>query len=58
MVDTGGVSLHGEFDIGDRVLGPALRARGIGRLDYLAITHGDPGSHRRRAVARPRLRPA
>ena len=42
MVDTGGVSLHGEFDIGDRVLGPALRARGIGRLDYLAITHGDP----------------
>ena len=42
MVDTGGVSLHGEFDIGDRVLGPALRARGIGRLDYVAITHGDP----------------
>lgn len=42
MVDTGGVSLRGEFDIGDRVLGPALRARGLGRLDYLAITHGDP----------------
>jgi competence protein ComEC len=42
MVDAGGVSLDGEFDIGDRVLGPALRARGIGRLDYLAITHGDP----------------
>ena len=42
MVDTGGVSLRGEFDIGDRVLGPALRARGIGRLDYLAVTHGDP----------------
>ncbi len=42
MVDAGGVSLNGEFDIGDRVLGPALRARGIGRLDYLAITHGDP----------------
>jgi competence protein ComEC len=42
MVDAGGVSLHGEFDIGDRVLGPALRARGIGRLDYLAVTHGDP----------------
>ena len=34
--------LHGEFDIGDRVLGPALRARGLARLDYLAITHGDP----------------
>ena len=42
MVDTGGVSLGGEFDIGDRVLGPALRARGIARLDYLAVTHGDP----------------
>ena len=42
MIDTGGVSLNGEFDIGDRVLGPALRARGIARLDYLAITHGDP----------------
>ena len=42
LVDTGGVSLNGEFDIGDRVLGPALRARGITRLDYLAITHGDP----------------
>ena len=42
LVDTGGVSLRGEFDIGDRVLGPALRARGITRLDYLAITHADP----------------
>jgi len=42
MVDSGGTSLNGEFDIGDRVLGPALRARGIRRLDYLAITHGDP----------------
>ena len=42
MVDTGGVSFSGEFDIGDRVLGPALRASGIARLDYLAITHGDP----------------
>ncbi|HUQ87493.1 MAG TPA: DNA internalization-related competence protein ComEC/Rec2, partial [Vicinamibacterales bacterium] len=42
MIDTGGVSIRGDFDIGDRVLGPALRARGIGRLDYLAITHGDP----------------
>ena len=42
MIDTGGVSVRGDFDIGDRVLGPALRARGIARLDYLAITHGDP----------------
>ena len=42
MVDTGGVSARGDFDIGDRVLGPALRARGVRRLDYLAFTHGDP----------------
>jgi competence protein ComEC len=42
LVDTGGVSRRGDFDIGDRVIGPVLRARGIARLDYLAITHGDP----------------
>ncbi|MDO8681648.1 MAG: DNA internalization-related competence protein ComEC/Rec2 [Acidobacteriota bacterium] len=42
MVDTGGVSIRGDFDIGDRVLGPALRARGLARLDYLSFTHGDP----------------
>ena len=42
LVDTGGVSIAGTFDVGDRVIGPALRARGMGRLDYLAITHGDP----------------
>ncbi len=42
MVDTGGVSIRGDFDIGDRVLGLALRARGVARLDYLSFTHGDP----------------
>lgn len=42
LIDSGGGSPRGDFDIGDRVLGPALRARGIRRLDYLAITHGDP----------------
>jgi competence protein ComEC len=42
MVDSGGVSVRGAFDIGDRVLGPALRARGISALDHLVITHGDP----------------
>jgi len=42
VVDTGGVTLRGEFDIGDRVIGPALRARNLLRLDYLAVTHGDP----------------
>jgi competence protein ComEC len=42
MVDSGARSRTGSFDIGERVLGPALRARGLVRLDYLAITHGDP----------------
>ncbi|MEX2271945.1 MAG: DNA internalization-related competence protein ComEC/Rec2 [Vicinamibacterales bacterium] len=42
LIDAGGASIRGDFDIGDRVIGPALRARGIGRLDYLAVTHGDP----------------
>jgi competence protein ComEC len=42
MVDAGGVSVRGSFDIGDRVLGPALRARAITRLDYLVVTHSDP----------------
>ena len=42
LIDTGGVSIRGDFDIGDRVIGPALRHRGIAKLDYLAITHGDP----------------
>ncbi len=42
LVDSGGASIRGDFDIGDRVIGPALRARGLARLDYLAVTHGDP----------------
>jgi competence protein ComEC len=30
------------FDVGERVVAPALRALGISRLHALAITHGDP----------------
>jgi competence protein ComEC len=40
LVDAGGVP-GGNFDIGDRVVGPALRARGVLALDYFAVTHGD-----------------
>ncbi|HYN06006.1 MAG TPA: DNA internalization-related competence protein ComEC/Rec2 [Vicinamibacterales bacterium] len=39
LVDTGGSP--GPFDIGGRVVTPALWALGIRRLDWLAITHGD-----------------
>jgi competence protein ComEC len=43
MVDTGGAGFDGAaFDIGGRVLAPALWARGVRRLDVLAITHADP----------------
>jgi competence protein ComEC len=40
MVDAGGIPV-GAFDIGDRIVGPALRARGLRRLDYVALTHAD-----------------
>jgi competence protein ComEC len=43
LIDTGGAGFDGTaFDIGGRVLAPALWARGILRLDALAITHADP----------------
>jgi competence protein ComEC len=42
LVDTGGLSSASTFDIGDRVVAPVIRAAGIRRLDYVALTHGDP----------------
>ncbi len=36
--DTGGP----RFDIGERVITPAVRAFGVRRLDALVVTHGDP----------------
>jgi competence protein ComEC len=41
-VDSGGASPRSQFDVGDRVVGPSLRARNLVALDYLAVTHGDP----------------
>ncbi|MGD8328474.1 MAG: ComEC/Rec2 family competence protein, partial [Acidobacteriota bacterium] len=38
MIDTGGNPVS-DFDPGTRLLAPALRARGIDRLDAVAITH-------------------
>ncbi len=40
LVDAGGQSADGR-DLGERVVGPALRARGIRRVDYLLVTHAD-----------------
>ena len=39
LIDAAGPS--GRFDIGDRVLVPALLSRGVRRLDWLALTHAD-----------------
>ncbi|MCC6989322.1 MAG: ComEC/Rec2 family competence protein, partial [Acidobacteria bacterium] len=40
LVDAGGASTDGR-DLGQRVIGPTLRARGLRRLDYLVVTHAD-----------------
>ena len=43
MVDTGGSPFGGGgFDIGSRVVEPALWARGVITMDALLVTHGDP----------------
>jgi competence protein ComEC len=42
LIDTGGAPFGGGLDIGQRVLAPALWARGVRSLDALLLTHGDP----------------
>ena len=42
LVDTGGALTGGSFDVGGRVVAPALWALGTRRLDALVLTHGDP----------------
>jgi competence protein ComEC len=43
MVDTGGMPFGGSgFDIGSRVLEPALWARGVRSVSAMLLTHGDP----------------
>lgn len=41
LVDAGGTR-GGGFDVGGRVVAPAVWALGLRRLDVLALTHGDP----------------
>ena len=48
LVDTGGTP--GGFDIGGRVVTPAVWALGVTRLDWLVLTHGD-GDHAGGAVS-------
>jgi competence protein ComEC len=43
QIDAGGQPFgSGTFDIGARVVAPALWTRGVSRLDALLVTHGDP----------------
>jgi competence protein ComEC len=43
LVDTGGLPFgSGGFDMGSRVVSPALWALGVRRLDTVLLTHGDP----------------
>jgi competence protein ComEC len=42
LVDAGGLGGGRRFDIGERVVAPALWALGVRRLDTLVLTHGDP----------------
>jgi len=43
LVDTGGIPFgNSSFDVGSRVLSPALWARGVRGLDAVLLTHGDP----------------
>ena len=42
LVDAGGLSASSAFDIGDRVVAPVVRDAGVRRIDYIALTHGDP----------------
>ena len=41
LVDAAG-SVSGRSPVGERVLAPVLWRAGVRRLDYLAVTHGDP----------------
>ena len=41
LVDAGGLGGVSSFDVGERVVVPAIWASGLRRLDYLLVTHGD-----------------
>jgi competence protein ComEC len=41
LVDAGGSVAGSRFDVGARIVAPALRAQGVGGLDALLLTHAD-----------------
>jgi len=42
MIIDGGGTLSGQFDIGERVIAPFLRTKGVRTIDYLVLTHPHP----------------
>lgn len=42
MIIDGGGTYAGQFDIGERVVAPFLRTKGIRTIDYLVLTHPHP----------------
>ncbi|MDD5450795.1 MAG: DNA internalization-related competence protein ComEC/Rec2 [Desulfovibrionales bacterium] len=42
MIIDGGGTLSGQFDIGERVIAPFLRTKGVWTIDYLVLTHPHP----------------
>ncbi|MBA3297051.1 MAG: DNA internalization-related competence protein ComEC/Rec2 [Acidobacteria bacterium] len=57
LIDTGGLA-GTSFDIGGRVVVPALRALGVRQLHALVITHGDPDHVGGAGVVMARFRPS
>ena len=41
LIDTGRIDLEGKWDMGERVITPYLKRRGINRIDSLLLTHPD-----------------
>ncbi|MDI6789671.1 MAG: DNA internalization-related competence protein ComEC/Rec2 [Thermodesulfobacteriota bacterium] len=42
MIIDGGGTLSGQFDIGERVIAPFLRAKRVQTIDYMVLTHPHP----------------
>ena len=57
LVDTGGLGGRSRFDVGERVVAPAVWALGVKRLDALVISHGDPDHMGGAPAVLPMLRP-
>ncbi|HXG55398.1 MAG TPA: ComEC/Rec2 family competence protein [Vicinamibacterales bacterium] len=57
LIDTGGLA-GTSFDIGGRVVVPALRALGVRELHALVLTHGDPDHMGGAAAVVERFRPS